>query len=296
VDAPKVCIVTPIHDDWPATARYLASIDELTYPDVEVIIVDDGSTDGSAQRIGERFPDAIVVPGDGSLWWTGATNRGAEEALRRGARFIFTCNHDVILDREVISSSVACSLEAGDALVGATVFYQGDTDRVWFSGARFDRTTGDILHESETWPESDGPRASPMLTGMGLLVPAGAFQDVGGFDRDSFPHYLADCDFSLRAAARGYRLLVSPTSKIYNDVSSAWSVREFARGRLRFLFAMLFSMRSAYWITARVRFYRRHWGPGWLRALVLLYRGWFGVYAWPVIKRRVKMIGRGSRG
>jgi GT2 family glycosyltransferase len=295
VDAPKVCIVTPVRDDWAATSRYLASIEDLIYPDVEVIIVDDGSTDGSAHRIKEQFPRVIVLSGDGNLWWAGATNKGATEALERGARFIFTCNNDVLLDREVISSSVDCALEAGNALVGAVVFFQQDAARVWFAGARFDRSTGDILLDTEMWPESEGPKPSQMLTGMGMLIPADLFRDVGGFDSDAFPHYLADSDFSLRAAARGYQLLVSPGSRIYNDVSSAWSVREFERGRLGFLLEMLLSMRSAYWVKARVRFYRRHWGPGWLRALVRLYRGWFGVYAWPIIRRKVSPIFRRRR-
>lgn len=284
---PKVCIVTPIHNGWSATRSFLRSSDELVYPEVEMIIVDDGSTDGSARRIGEEFPDVVVIAGDGNLWWTGATNLGAAEALARGAHFIFTCNNDVILDRDVISSSVACALGAGKALVGSIVSYQGDPDRVWFSGARFDPSSGEIAHDTESWPTADGPRPVPILTGMGMLIPAQAYQDLDGFDAASFPHYLADCDFSLRAAAHGYELLVDPASRVFNDVSSAWSVREYERGRLGFLVEMLVSKRSAFWVIGRVRFYRRHWGPKWRRALIRLYMTWFRTYAGPVVIRRL---------
>lgn len=287
VAAAKVCIVTPIHDGWSATRRYLQSAAALTYPNIEIIVVDDGSKDGSARRIAEEFPNVTVLDGDGNLWWAGATNLGSREALRRGADFIFTCNNDVILDHDVISSSVACAESAGNALVGAVVLYEADPNRVWFSGARLDRASGDVLHDTEFWPVSAPPRLVEVLTGMGMLIPCEAFRDLGGFDEESFPHYLADCDFSLRAAARGYELLVCPASRVFNDVSSAWSVREFERGRLMFLFEMLFSKRSAFWIAARMRFYRRHWRRGWIRGLVRLYRRWVGIYVAPLVKRRL---------
>lgn len=284
MDAPKVGIVTPIHNAKQATDRYLASVEQLSYPDLITIVVDDGSTDGSAEMIAQRYPDVVVIPADGSLWWAAASNLGAREALRRGARFIFTCNNDVILDPDVITSSVECALAAGDALVGAVVLYEEARDRVWFAGARLDPKTADVEHDTE--PLS-GPMDTRVLTGMGMLIPADVFVELDGFDQSAFPHYLADCDFSLRAYGGGHRLLVTPSSKIYNDVSSAWSEREFKEGRLRFIPSMLFSMRSAYWISGRVRFYRRHWGPGWAGALVRLYRGWFRRYAWPLVRRRI---------
>ena len=281
---PKVCIVTPIHDDRMATLRYLESIENLDYPNLDVVIVDDGSTDGSAEAIAERYPSVTVLPGDGSLWWTAATNIGAREGLDRGARFIFTCNNDVVLDPQAVTKSVACALEAGDALVGAVVFHQQDPEKVWFSGARFDAHTGDIEHDVDA---PSLPKETQMLTGMGMLIPAEAFMALGGFDLEAFPHYLADCDLSLRASAAGYRLLVAPDSRIYNDVSSAWSVREYARGRLRLIPLMLFSKRSAYWVRGRIRFYRRHWGPGWAGALIRLYLTWFKSYPLRLVGRRV---------
>lgn len=289
MDTPKVCIVTPIHGGWAATSRYLESVGALTYPNVETIVVDDGSTDGSADRVAEEFPDVVVISGDGSLWWAAATNRGVEEAFDRGAEFIFTCNNDVRLDPEALSSSVACALREENALVGSVVHYLDEPERIWFSGASLDRVTGDIRHHTDAPSDPVHPQSTEALTGMGMLIPRRVFEAVGGFDQAAFPQYLADCDFALRAHARGFKLVVTPDSKIYNDVSSAWSVREFERGRLGFLLEMLFSRRSAYWIEGRVKFYRRHWGRGWPFALLRLYRGWLMTYAGPVVKRRLTL-------
>src|SRR5688572_18018845 len=113
MDEPQVCIVTPVHEGRDATLRYLGSIENLTYPDLEVVIVDSGSTDGTADAIAERYPSVIVLHADSTLWWSAATNLGAREGLDRGARFIFTCNNDVVLDQDAITASVSCALEAG---------------------------------------------------------------------------------------------------------------------------------------------------------------------------------------
>lgn len=291
----KVCIVTPIHNEADATLRFLESVSKLTYPDVEVIIVDDGSTDESVRLIREWFAETVILSGAGNLWWARATNLGVEEALARGAAFVYTVNNDVVLEPEAISAGISCLSMEPRALVGSTVHYLDDPDRIWFAGAALDRASGDIVHQTSPIPE-DQVRESQMLTGMGTLIPAAAFDEIGAFDDRAFPHYLADCDFSLRAAQAGFRLLVTPRSKVYNDVASAWSVRQFERGKKRFLFEMLFSKRSAYWVAGRRRFYRRYWGRGYVWAMARMYARWFRVYAAPLFKRSLMKVARLGRG
>ena len=287
MDEPKVCIVTPIHNGVSRTLRFLESVKEMGYPNLETIIVDDGSTDGSSEAIRRDFPETILLAGDGNLWWTAATNLGVREALSRAADFVFTVNNDVTMTNGAISSSVSCALRESPALIGSTVHVLEDPDQIWFAGARFNRRTGDIEHEREPVVESGGVREAQMLTGMGMLIPSEAFEHVGFFDAATFPHYLADCDFSIRAAQRGYRLLVTSESRLYNEIGSAWSVQQMERPRFRFLVEMIFSKRSGYWFVGRVRFYRRHWGNGKTSALIRLYVTWFRTYVVRAMARRL---------
>ena len=268
---PRVTVVTPVHNRIEHTLAYLASLERATYPNLEVVVVDDGSTDGSAAAIRERFPAVVLLSGDGSLWWSGATNLGVDHALAAGSDYVITLNNDVEVDPDFVGALLACARSRPRALVGSKVSYRDDRGRVWFFGAEFDRRSGDIRllggHE-EDFPEA---REAEMLTGMGMLVPAGAFGDVGLFDVRAFPQYLADSDFSLRAKARGWALLVEPRATVYADVGAAWIQGQFERLPARFAYDLLFSVRSQFDVRVRARFYRRHWGPGWPGALARLY-------------------------
>ncbi len=290
---PKVSIVTPIHNRIEHTLRYLASLRACSYPEFDVVIIDDGSTDGSAEIIRERFPDTTVLEGDGSLWWTRATNVGVRHALDAGSQYVLTLNNDVEVDRDLIASLVRAARDSPGAVVGSKVNYLSDPDRVWFFGAYFDHATGDIALAGGLDSEFSHSQRAQMLTGMGMMIPRETFDAVGLFDADAFPHYLADSDFSLRAKACGHELIVDPASKVYADVEAAWIAERVRDPRPGFVRECLFSIRSQYNVRFRARFYRRHWGPGYVRALVRLY----GLTVSKLIARHylLRLVGRRHR-
>jgi GT2 family glycosyltransferase len=80
----KIEIVTPVHNRREETLQCLRSLAraESSGLDLHVIIVDDGSTDGTAEAVATQFPDVEIIRGDGSLWYTAGTNRGIQAALR----------------------------------------------------------------------------------------------------------------------------------------------------------------------------------------------------------------------
>ena len=262
-------MVVPIHNGIDQTRRLLDSLRSGGYPNLDVIVVDDGSTDGSAAILGRDFPEVTVVPGSGDLWWTRATNKGVRTALERGADYVLTINNDAVMDPDAAAIMVEAAEEHPRALIGAQVRHLEEPHRVWFAGADFDPSTADVAHRREP-PEGEGPSTTTMLTGLGMLIPIRAFEEVGFFD-EAFPQYFADCDFSLRARSVGYELLVEARAGILNEVGSSWLARTLSARRWTALGSMLFSSRSPYWVGGRVRFYRRHWGRGYRRALVKLY-------------------------
>lgn len=280
-----VAIVTPIHNGLRHTVAFLESVRRNDYKNKKVIIIDDGSTDKSSDIIRSKFPEVIVLEGNGNLWWSGATNKGVREALRIGVDFIYTVNNDVVLDSRCIGKSVECAIMSKRSIIGSKVNYIDDPSKVWFYGAKFDEETGDISlihgqdHDFKIAAESE------MLTGMGMLIPVEVFKEVGLFDQRLLPQYFADSDLSLRAKEVGYKLVMCPESRIYNDVDSAWSARKIGEGKISTVPSLLFSFRSPLSIQKRFIFYSRHWGKGYIRALLRFYARWIRNFLLPYVKR-----------
>lgn len=281
---PWVAIVTPIHNGIRHTVAFLESVRKDDYRNKKVLIIDDGSTDKSGNIIRSKFPEVIVLEGNGSLWWSGATNKGVVEALELGVDFIYTVNNDVVLDSGCIGKSVECAMKSKRSIIGSKVNYIDDPGRVWFYGAKFDEVTGDISLVNGRDYDFIKPAEADMLTGMGMLIPVEVFREIGLFDQKSFPQYFADSDLSLRAKKIGYKLVMCPESKIYNDVDSAWSARKIGEGKISTVPSLLFSFRSPLSIQKRFIFYRRHWGKGYMRALFRFYVRWMSNFLLPYTK------------
>src|SRR3990167_3620609 len=121
-----VVVVTPVHNGLEHTKSFLPSLAKQTHPNLKVILIDDGSTDGSATWIKDHHKDVEVLAGDGSLWWAGATNQGVRSAQRLRADYVLTINNDTELAPDAIEELVKYAQTHPKTLVGSTVCYLRD--------------------------------------------------------------------------------------------------------------------------------------------------------------------------
>src|SRR5437588_7973739 len=91
-DYPRVAVVVPVYNKIALTVRFLKSFRKVRYPNYTIVVIDDGSQDGTSEVLKQRFPQVVVLPGDGNLWWSGATNVGVEYALGHDYDFVLTIN------------------------------------------------------------------------------------------------------------------------------------------------------------------------------------------------------------
>jgi GT2 family glycosyltransferase len=221
---PHIHVVVPIHDRLGLTLTCLESLAAQTYRDHTVIVVDDGSTDGSALVIRRDYPQVAVLPGDGDLWWAGATNLGVRYAMRaaRSDDFVLTMNNDASVDADYLTILVALAEGRRRTLIGSVAVDNEDRQRVvdggmrydWLRGRRIDPCLGSSLAAfRRRWPEG---RDVDVLPGRGTLVPMQVFREVGLFDDRWLPQYGADYEFSRRALRAGYALRVQYAAPVWS--------------------------------------------------------------------------------
>jgi GT2 family glycosyltransferase len=262
---PKVTAVIPIYNSKNETLAFLESMANVTYSNLSITVVDDGSIDGSAHAIAERFPEVKILAGDGNLWWSGATNLGVKDALEHATDFILTINNDDIVDPGFIEFLVETAVKNPRSLVNAIIRDNDERNFIssfggeieWFVGEIRDRTSRRDYYDPDSLREGD------FLTGNSTLVPAGAYQEIGLYDHVNCPQYIGDVEFSLRARKGSYRLLLEPRSLVYNrtgisggtTVLNSYSIAQ-----------LVTSIRSPFYFKANYKIYREYcpYHPFWL--------------------------------
>lgn len=261
---PSVYAVIPVFNGKQHTQSFLESFSKQSYRNLHIIIVDDGSTDGTSEMIAKKYPKVIVLKGDGNLWWSGATNLGVKKALSDSADFILTINNDLVVKRDYVSSLVNVAQEHPKSLVGSLIIHDKEPLKVWYAGAYLNKRSGEMQHiAGDVGDFKKDVVRSEWLTGMGVLIPARVFNKIGYYDIVNFPQYFGDADFSIRAKLSGFPLIVSTQSVISSDVDSSWLHKQIAKPKLRSLYDLLFSIRSPYQLKTRIKFLRLYFGASW---------------------------------
>ena len=254
---PKVVAVIPIHNGREETLAFLESMSHVSYPELEVIIVDDGSTDGSAEAIANSFPQVGIVRGDGTLWWSGATNLGVREALKHGVEFILTINNDTVVEPGFLEPLVETAIANPRSIVTSKIHDFDDRTFICSFGGKIDWLLGEIRDVTNRRDRCDfnSLRECAWVNGSSTLVPAAAFREIGLFDRQECPQYHGDAEFSLRARRHGFRLFAEPRSIIYRKTGVSAGDRSLDADSIP---SLLKGIRSPFYFRANRKVYREY--------------------------------------
>ena len=234
------------------TRACLLSLQASDYPALRVVLVDNGSEDGSGERLHADFPEVTFVQTGANLGYTGGNNAGIRRALADGCDYVLVLNNDTEVDPAMVSHLVrAAETNAKVGAVGPKILFAEAPDRMWFAGGDFSRMRAMGFHRLEGEVDPD-PQGGPVeevtfLTGCCLLIPAPVAREFGGFEEDFFI-YMEDTDLSLRLTTAGFRLLYQPAARMIHKISMT-------QGTEPGTFQLLLSARN------RRRLARRRYGP-----------------------------------
>jgi len=222
----RIAVILPVHNRREITLACLRQLQGLKAGAFiyDVIVVDDGSTDGTSEAVSRDFPGAVLLRGDGNLWWAGGVNKGMKYALDNDYDFVYIINDDIEMNPESLQILYrtlkkipysVCSSVIIDRIHRNFILYAGYNYSGLFKklksplrGRYLEAFRGKILDVD-------------CLSTKSVLIPMEVVRDVGFLDAEHFPHGISDYDYLLRVKSRGYRLLVNMDSRIYSGESGS---------------------------------------------------------------------------
>jgi GT2 family glycosyltransferase len=218
-DLPLASIIIP---NWNGIEHLPVCLDALraqTYPHIEVILVDNGSTDGSQALVAEQYPEVQLLALDTNLGLTGANNAGFRQAK---GKVLISLNNDTEADPDFVESLVIALLErpeAGMAAAKMMLFDQRDTIHSAGDGYGADG----IPFNRGVWQQDSGQFDEPgwIFGGCGGAVAyrRALLDQVGMFD-ESFFMYCEDVDLNWRAQLAGWGCWYTPQAVVYHKLSA----------------------------------------------------------------------------
>lgn len=202
----------------------IESLEAVTNPSLDIIVVDNASTDSSPDSIRREFPGVELVVNDRNLLYAGGNNVGLRKAMDHGGRYFLLLNNDTEVDPDFAARMLSVFEREEEAgIVGPKILYYDDPERIWYGGGGFYPLLfvprhRNIRRLSGTFNEEGGE--TEFVTGCALMVRREVLDEIGLLDT-SYGIYNEDVDFCLRAGAAGWKCFYEPSALVWHKVSSS---------------------------------------------------------------------------
>jgi GT2 family glycosyltransferase len=247
-------LVYPIIVNWNLAQETIDCIHSLLAAGAQpgrIILVDNGSTDGSAERLHAAFGDAItLIASPTNLGFAGGNNLGLRHALDCGAEWLLPINNDTCVAQTFFAElAIAVQQHPHTGIIAPMILYHAEPERIWSLG---DHLLPGTLITYSRWRDKVAPASlAPwidvdFLNACCLLLHRSVLETIGLFD-PSFFMYGEDVDFCWRARRAGFRLGCATRARMWHKVSRSTGVHH---------------PQARYWrICNQIRVYRRYAAP-----------------------------------
>lgn len=235
----------PVKDRIEHTLKCIQSLKTQTIEDIKVIVIDDGSVDGTKDILKDKWNDIEIIQGDGNLWCMGAFAKGVDyiRPSLNDNDFVLTQNQDAYFDKNFIQELLNVANSNPNSIVGS-INYSGKTNKPIYHNHIL--VNGGFKPNLISGKLSDVIENTDTLNTRGTLFPASVFKKIGNFS-PLFPHYAGDYEITCRAKKNGYKLLIASRAICYSPDENkglAYRIKEKKKKNLKDVIDLFTSRRS----------------------------------------------------
>ena len=206
------------------TIECVESVLRIDFSNFEIVVVDNGSSDGSVRRIRDRFDQIHLIENDSNLGYAEGNNVGIRHALRNGVDYVWLLNNDTVVDKNALTAMINLAERNREiGILGSKIYYFDQPDILWFAGATIDWKRAVSAHigrlEKDTG-QYEADKEVDRVTGCSMLIRREVLENVGLFDENFFL-YDEEVDLCVRARKNGYRNYYVPKSVVYHKISAS---------------------------------------------------------------------------
>ncbi|NEQ38356.1 MAG: glycosyltransferase family 2 protein [Okeania sp. SIO3I5] len=252
----SVYIIIPVHNRKHLTLGCLENLtktgDRQKY---HIVVIDDGSTDGTTEEINAQYPDVIVLPGDGDLWWTGAITTGMEYAYEKGAEYFIWLNDDSLPEVNTLPFLIEFASKNPDTIVSPTC-YNLDEKKIEDNGFR----------GRKTYSASPGEKIFVEgMCGWCTVIPRSVFSKIGPPNAKRFPQYSGDDTYTLKATRSGFKACILGDVKVnlVGPVRQVHKVKNYIKPNVTPVAAfksLFWTKKSPYYMPSRFFYHTEKYG------------------------------------
>ena len=221
---PLTYIILLTWNGWEDTEECLRSLLPVSDDRTRVLVVDNGSTDGTPDNIRLRFPAFEVLENGTNLGFPAGNNVGIRRALASGAEYVILLNNDTVVDgRFAVELVEAARRNPAAGMVSSLILFHDRPDVIWFAGGSVSTWTGRSRHTGylETnHRRHPGDRPIGRPCACALLLTRRFLDTVGPMREDLFL-YGEEIDWMLRARRSGFSCVLAPRSRVWHKVSAS---------------------------------------------------------------------------
>lgn len=214
MNRPSISIITVNYRQIEVTCDLLRSIEKLTYPSFEVIVVDNGALSDATQIFESYLPKVKVITTEENLGFAGANNMGIRNAT---GEFIFLVNNDTILANGLLESLISRFKDEKVGAVSPILRYYDAPEKIQFAGfTKVNPFSG--RNKTLTVPRDTRPYSTPYFHGAAVMLRNEAIKQCGLMPEKYFLYY-EELSWSKMFKENSYQIFVDPAVYVLHKES-----------------------------------------------------------------------------